>query len=162
MSNKNKYSVQILWSDEDNCFVATSEELPHVSAFGDTYEEALKEFRDAMDIHLEVLGEENHPQPITLDSYSGQFRVRLPRSLHRRLATSARRENVSLNTLVIKMLSESTTMTEIAGNIVREVRASLAEDFVRIVSDPANWAAGKEPPFKPIDSGPVTLTRIEA
>lgn len=161
MEQMGRYSVQINWSEEDDCYIATSEEFPNLSAFGDTYEEVIQEFQTALGGFLEVLEEELLPNPITIESFSGQFRVRLPRSLHRRLAKLAKRENVSLNTIVIKMLSESTTMTEIAGDIVREVRASLAEDLVRIVSDPANWA-GQEPPFMPIDSGSESSTVYKA
>ena len=133
-----KYSIQIQWSDEDDCFIATSEELPHVSAFGDTYDEAVKEFQEAMSVHLEVLGEENQPEPLTLESYSGQFRVRLPRSLHRRLVMMAKRENVSLNTLVIKLLSESTTAVEMSDGLARGRKASvyLSSNKVEAVSEP--------------------------
>ena len=138
MADLIKYSVQIQWSDEDDCYIATAEELPHVSAFGDTYDEALREFKDAMSVHLEVLGEENQPEPLTLESYSGQFRVRLPKSLHRRLATLARRENVSLNTLVIKLLSESTTAVEMSDRVVRGRKAGVYSGSTRVeaVSEP--------------------------
>jgi len=130
-----KYSIQILWSNEDNCYIATSEELPHVSAFGDTYEEALDEFKDALSIHLEVLGNENRPDPIILESYSGQFRVRLPRSLHRRLASLAKREHVSLNTIVIKLLSESETMKVMFDRLVEaQAEAKVRESVQALVS----------------------------
>ena len=138
MTDLIKYSVQIQWSDEDDCFIATSEELPHVSAFGDTYDEAVKEFQEAMSVHLEVLGKEGQPEPLTLESYSGQFRVRLPRSLHRRLVMMARRENVSLNTLVIKLLSESTAAVEMSDGLVRGRKASvyLSSNKIEAVSEP--------------------------
>ncbi len=138
MTDSIKYSIQIQWSDEDECFIATSEELPHVSAFGDTYDEAVKEFQEAMSVHLEVLGEENQPEPLILESYSGQFRVRLPKSLHRRLVMMARRESVSLNTLVIKLLSESTAVVEMSDGLVRGRKASVYSGSTRVeaVSEP--------------------------
>ncbi len=138
MADSIKYSIQIQWSDEDECFIAASEELLHVSAFGDTYDEALREFKEAMSVHLEVLGGENQPEPLTLESYSGQFRVRLPRSLHRRLVMMARREIVSLNTLVIKLLSESTTVVEMSGGLARGRKASVYSGSTRVeaVSEP--------------------------
>lgn len=138
MTDSIKYSIQIQWSDEDECFIATAEELPHVSAFGDTYDEALREFKDAMSVHLEVLDKESQPEPLTLESYSGQFRVRLPKSLHRRLAMLARRENVSLNTLVIKLLSETTTAVEMSDRVVRGRKAGVYSGSTRVeaVSEP--------------------------
>jgi len=43
------------------------------------------------------------PKPGTA---SGQWRQRVPRSLHARLAARARQEGVSLNTLVTAMIAE--------------------------------------------------------
>ena len=39
--------------------------------------------------------------------YSGQFRLRVPRSLHGWLVDRAQREGISLNTLVVELLSEA-------------------------------------------------------
>jgi predicted HicB family RNase H-like nuclease len=46
------------------------------------------------------------PAPFAEERYSGKFVVRLPRSLHRRLAERAREEGISLNYLVATLLSE--------------------------------------------------------
>jgi antitoxin HicB len=45
------------------------------------------------------------PLPRADAAYSGKFVVRVPRSLHRRLAESAEREGVSLNQHVVSLLS---------------------------------------------------------
>ncbi|MDZ4797067.1 MAG: toxin-antitoxin system HicB family antitoxin [Bryobacteraceae bacterium] len=48
-----------------------------------------------------------HGDPIPkLSDASGQWRQRVPRSLHARLAARARQEGVSLNTLVTAMIAE--------------------------------------------------------
>ena len=47
------------------------------------------------------------PAPSYPEEYSGRVNVRLPRSLHRRLAERAAYEGVSLNTLVISLLERS-------------------------------------------------------
>jgi predicted RNase H-like HicB family nuclease len=47
------------------------------------------------------------PLPSYPETSSGKFNVRLPKSLHRRLAESASHEGVSLNQLVLALLSES-------------------------------------------------------
>ena len=44
---------------------------------------------------------------LTLPRYSGQFRLRAPRSLHAWLAARAELEGVSLNTLCVQILSEA-------------------------------------------------------
>jgi antitoxin HicB len=40
------------------------------------------------------------------DAYSGRWNMRVPRSLHRRLAERAKAEGVSLNTLALTLLAE--------------------------------------------------------
>ena len=49
------------------------------------------------------------PKPGELGRQSGKWVQRVPKSIHLRLVNRAREEGVSLNTLVIMMLSESLT-----------------------------------------------------
>ncbi|MCQ2559676.1 MAG: type II toxin-antitoxin system HicB family antitoxin [Clostridia bacterium] len=58
---------------------------------------------DALETNLN-LGREI-PLPITEENYSGKFLIRMPRSLHRRLAIEAKKEGVSLNQYAIYKLS---------------------------------------------------------
>jgi predicted RNase H-like HicB family nuclease len=53
-----KYTVEIFYSEEDECFIAIAPDLPGCSAFGDTREEALKEMMIAMELWLEVTEED--------------------------------------------------------------------------------------------------------
>jgi predicted HicB family RNase H-like nuclease len=50
--------------------------------------------------------------PATEQDYSGKFVLRLPKSLHRRLAQQAEQEGVSLNQYAVSLLSEATGQTE--------------------------------------------------
>ena len=45
-------------------------------------------------------------EPDTLEDYSGQFKIRMPRSLHRHLAQQAKREGVSMNQYCVYRLSQ--------------------------------------------------------
>lgn len=96
------YSQYIAWSAEDNQYVATCPELAHLMALGDTEEEAVRKLKVAIALVLEDMAESGAtpPAPSAHMAHSGQFRVRLPRTLHARLAMQAEREGVSLNTLV--------------------------------------------------------------
>lgn len=102
-----RYSFSIQWSEENGGFVATSPEFPGLSAFGETRAEAINEAETALSLFIESLEEEGTPlpQPNEVKEFSGQFRVRLPKSLHRRLSTTAESEGVSLNTFVITSLT---------------------------------------------------------
>lgn len=104
-----RYSTRIVWSEEDHGYVATAPELEGVSAFGETPEDALSELTVARDLWLqEVCASGGElPAPTHFTHHSGQFRLRLPRSLHGWLAEHADLEGVSLNTLVVQLLSEA-------------------------------------------------------
>jgi predicted HicB family RNase H-like nuclease len=103
------FGARVLWSDEDEAFVALCPEIPGTSGIGDTPLEAMVELDTALSLALNVMEEERRaiPEPRTLSSFSGQFRVRLPASLHRWLVDEAGREGTSLNTLVVQLLSEA-------------------------------------------------------
>lgn len=45
------------------------------------------------------------PKPASLASYSGQFRLRVPRSLHASLAGAGEADGASLNTYVVSQLA---------------------------------------------------------
>ena len=45
------------------------------------------------------------PEPSSLDDYSGQFKLRLPKSLHRDLSEQARAEGISMNQYCLYLLA---------------------------------------------------------
>jgi predicted RNase H-like HicB family nuclease len=60
---KDKYALQIFWSEEDEAFVAVCQEFPGLSAFGETREEALREAQIALDLMIKTYLEKNIPLP---------------------------------------------------------------------------------------------------
>jgi predicted RNase H-like HicB family nuclease len=58
-----KYRIEIFWSDEDGGYIANVPDLRYCSAFGETYEEALREVLVAMELHLDTLRELGRPIP---------------------------------------------------------------------------------------------------
>jgi predicted RNase H-like HicB family nuclease len=104
-----KYSMNVVWSPRDRMFVATCPELGELSALGPSYESAARELEVAIGLAVESLTKRKMPLPAAneLVDYSGQFRVRVPKTLHAWLADRARAEQVSLNSLVVAYLSEA-------------------------------------------------------
>ena len=84
-------------------------ELDGCQSTGDTLEELYENLNEAMEGYLEVKLENNLPIPLPerTENYSGKFNVRLPKSLHQRLAIQAEEEGVSLNQLVLYKLALS-------------------------------------------------------
>lgn len=117
-----KYSVSIQWSDSDNGFIAFVPELPGLSAFGNSQEEAVAELHIAADAYIESLrdSEQALPEPTKVIRYSGQLRLRMPKWLHAKLSRSAEIDNVSLNTYIVTLLSERNGEKE-ANNLVKEL-----------------------------------------
>jgi antitoxin HicB len=103
----NNYGFAVRWSDEDAAYIAVCPEFPGVSAFGDTAADALREIQVALDLAVETYQEEGWPLPAPqpVPRHSGQFRLRVPRSLHGQLAERAEVEGVSLNTLAVSYLA---------------------------------------------------------
>ena len=56
------YSMIIQWSD-DNAYIVTVPELPGCKTYGETYEEAVRQGRDAIDSWIMVAEELGRPVP---------------------------------------------------------------------------------------------------
>ncbi|MBD3237384.1 MAG: toxin-antitoxin system HicB family antitoxin [Candidatus Eisenbacteria bacterium] len=113
------YSITVAWSEEDEMHVAVCPALGGLSALGSTARKAVAELEKTIALALETYEADGWPipEPDPIPEYSGQFRVRLPRSLHAWLAHEARRQGVSLNGLVTSMLSRAMGAAELeAGN----------------------------------------------
>jgi len=63
---KYKYRIYIYWSEEDNAFIAEIPELPGCMSDGETYEEAIKNAQEAIEIWIETAKEIGReiPEPV--------------------------------------------------------------------------------------------------
>ncbi len=104
---------------------ATVGELPGCVSRGDTADEALARLRTAMESWLASALEEDRDIPLPNESvsaeevaskarrgHSGRFLVRMPSSLHERLAHEAERAHLSLNRFVTDVLEASVARSE--------------------------------------------------
>jgi predicted RNase H-like HicB family nuclease len=119
-----KHSILVQWSEEDEAFIATVPELPGLSTFGSSPEKAVEELSIAKEAYLEVLSEdgEETPAPDVLRPFSGQTRLRLPKSLHAFLSDEAKKEGVSLNTYIVKLLSERSVLRHVSEELESIIR----------------------------------------
>ena len=103
------YRMEIIRDSDEGGFVASYPDLPGYITCGETEEEALKNALDAKKAWLEAALEENIeiPEPDSLEAYSGQFKLRLPRSLHRALAEHSQREGISMNQYCVYLLAKN-------------------------------------------------------
>ena len=116
-----RYSTILQWSEEDQAYIASVPELPGLSAFGSTAEEAVRELSVAQKLYLETLQEDGEeiPEPDEYKSFSGQTRIRMSKSLHASLSFEAKKEGVSLNSYIIYLLTERGLSKRIDESILR-------------------------------------------
>jgi len=88
-------------------YFAKVQELEGCMSDGETIEEVHSNIREAMEGWIETKLEAGFdiPKPVNIDDYSGKFVIRLPKSLHARLAVEAEREGVSLNQYTLYKLA---------------------------------------------------------
>lgn len=101
------YRMEIVADEEEGGFVASYPDLPGCLSCGETIESAVANIQDAKIAWLKAALEEGIEikEPEHLEDYSGQFKLRMPRSLHRSLAEHAKREGVSMNQYCVYLLS---------------------------------------------------------
>ena len=106
------FSLHLLYDENDDDWVAHFTELPTVSAFGETPEQAIEELKVAWEgVKQSYINQgEQIPTAPSKKSYSGQFNVRVDKRLHKALAIEACQAGVSLNALVAQKLSHVTSV----------------------------------------------------
>jgi predicted HicB family RNase H-like nuclease len=102
-----RYTYRVVWSEEDREFVGLCAEFPSLSWLEQSQAAA---FAGIVRLIGEVVADmrrakETPPVPLASRPYRGEFRVRIPPHLHRRLAIEAAEAQVSLNRLVSAKLA---------------------------------------------------------
>ncbi|MEH2546664.1 putative RNase H-like HicB family nuclease [Bradyrhizobium sp. AZCC 2262] len=110
MSENLRYSTQTFFSEEDGGFIAVAPDLPGCSAFGDTAEEAVHELQDAIWAWIGAAKKAGNPVPPPAphraeELPSGKVLARLPKTLHAQLIERAARDNTSLNTCLVMLVT---------------------------------------------------------
>ena len=106
------YRMQIVEDKEEGGFVVSYPELPGCITCGETMESAIANAQDAKKAWVQAALEEGIEihEPDSLEEYSGQFKLRIPRSLHRSLAEHSKREGISMNQYCVYLLSRNDAM----------------------------------------------------
>ena len=105
------YKLEIVPDTEESGYIAYYPELQGCITCGETIESAVLNARDAKKAWLETAIENNVSinEPEELESYSGQFKLRIPKSLHKTLAEESRKEGVSMNQYCVYLLSKNSS-----------------------------------------------------
>ena len=103
------YRIEITPDPDEGGYAVRYPELPGCMTVGDSMEEALSNAEDAKAAWIDAAVEEGIevPEPDSDDNYSGQFKLRIPKSLHRALAEHAKAEGTSMNQYCLYLLSRN-------------------------------------------------------
>lgn len=109
------YTIEI--TPDDGSYFVKVKELEGCMTVGDTQSDALTMIKDAMHEWLAVAIEDGIeiplPESMQAERYSGKFPLRLPKSLHRKLAKGAEQDGVSLNTYLVMLMSEKHSLHQV-------------------------------------------------
>ena len=83
------YRAEVLPDQEEGGYALRCPELPGCLTCAETLEDGLPV-----------------PEPVCAGDFSGQFKLRMPKSLHWRLAQRSREEGVSMNQYCVYLLSK--------------------------------------------------------
>lgn len=100
------YRLEITPDPEEGGFVAEYPELPGCLTCADTMEELLPLIEDAKRswITCALNNKLSVPEPVS-EKFSGQFKLRMPKSLHKSLSKHAENEGISMNQYCVYLLS---------------------------------------------------------
>mgnify|MGYP005865702923 CR=1 FL=1 len=97
-----------LSEEEGGGWFAEIPDLPGCMSDGETREEALKNLDEAKRAWITAALEQGQKVPLPKkeeDEYSGKLTLRMPKVFHRELARTAEKERVSLNQLILNLIS---------------------------------------------------------
>ena len=102
------YRVAYVEDKDEGGFVFYCPELKGCITCADSVEQGARLLEDAKRSWLEACLESNTPipEPSQLEDYSGQFKLRLPKSLHKLLAERSSEEGISMNQYCVYLLSK--------------------------------------------------------
>ena len=103
------YRMEIIEDKDEGGFVVSFPDLPGCITCGETVEKAVANATDAKKTWFKAALEDGIEirEPNSIEDYSGQFKLRIPRSLHRLLAEHSQKEGISMNQYCVYLLSRN-------------------------------------------------------
>ena len=103
------YRLELIPDIDEGGFVASYPELPGCLTCGETVESAIANANDAKRAWLEAALADGVEiaEPDSLEAYSGQFKLRIPKSLHKTLAEHSKAEGISMNQYCLYLLAKN-------------------------------------------------------
>ena len=93
------YKIELYPDVEEGGYAVACPELPGCLSCGETIEECIESIEEAKRAWISASLEEGDeiPEPSNKADYSGQFKIRMPKSLHKKLAEHSKEEGISMH-----------------------------------------------------------------
>ena len=106
------YRIEIIPDVEEGGYAVSYPDLKGCLSTGETIEAAIANGEEAKREWLNAAMEEGYPipEPASDEEYSGQFKLRIPKSLHRQLALQSKKEGISMNQYCLYLLSQNNAL----------------------------------------------------
>jgi len=108
----------LITKDEENgkpFYEAEIPDLPGCGAYGKTKNETLKRLEEAKELWITARLKRNLsiPEPVSVDDFSGRYLLRIPPRLHMQLTQNAKKEGLSLNQYLRRILEKALSFENI-------------------------------------------------
>jgi antitoxin HicB len=109
------FEIRPLSQEDGGGFLVSYPDFAECISDGETVEEALANGQDALKATIAALKAGKMPVPLPNSGgvASGKFVARVPKTVHAQLATRAKAEGVSLNTLVLTFIAQGLGSTNV-------------------------------------------------
>ncbi len=106
------YRMEIIPDAEEGGYTVWYPDLPGCLTCSETMEGAIADAQDAKTAWIKAALEDGLEVPLPseepdLAEFSGQFKLRMPKSLHRALSVNAKKEGISMNQYCVYLLSRN-------------------------------------------------------
>lgn len=104
---KIEYPLTVKPDLDDGGFIVEFPDLRYCVGTGNSIKEAIEDAMLAKEEWIKASYENNLliPEPASIEEYNGRVTLRLPRSLHKNIIETAKKEGVSANQLLLHLIS---------------------------------------------------------
>ncbi|MCL1809535.1 MAG: toxin-antitoxin system HicB family antitoxin [Clostridiales bacterium] len=101
------YRIEVIEDKEEGGYAFSCPDLKGCITCADTIQQGFEMIADAKKSWFTTCLADNIPipEPSNINEYSGQFKLRIPKSLHKALAERSQQEGISMNQYCVYLLS---------------------------------------------------------
>lgn len=108
------YKIEIVKDNTEGGYILSIPELKGCVTCADQLLKGMEMLEDAKKQWIVAAMESGYqiPEPNIIENYSGQFKLRIPKSLHKELAEKSKQEGISMNQYCLYLLSKNISFVE--------------------------------------------------